>query len=61
MAQSVARSKYYAQLVNKFPTFYGTRRFITVFTNFGHIPLLSQMNLVQTSNSCFCNRKFDEN
>jgi hypothetical protein len=27
------------QLVNKFPTFYGTRRFITTFTSAHHMPL----------------------
>jgi hypothetical protein len=29
----------YAQLVGKFPAFYGTRRFITVFTRDSHISL----------------------
>ena len=28
-----------SQLVNKFPTFYGTRRFITAFTSARHLPL----------------------
>jgi len=27
------------QLVKKFPAFYGTRRFITEFTNARHLPL----------------------
>jgi hypothetical protein len=29
----------YAQLVKKFPSFYGTRRFITVFTRARHLSL----------------------
>jgi hypothetical protein len=36
----------YAQLVKKFPVFYGTRRFITVFTRARHWPL-SSARLIQ--------------
>jgi hypothetical protein len=38
-----------AQLLKNFPAFYGTRRFITVFTL---VPILSQNNTVHTTPSC---------
>jgi hypothetical protein len=38
-AESLSRSQEYAQLVQKFPAFYGTRRFITVFTTARHMSL----------------------
>jgi hypothetical protein len=37
-----------AQLLKNFPTFYGTRRLITVFTRARHWSILSQMNPVHT-------------
>jgi hypothetical protein len=42
------------QLVKKFPAFYGTRRFITVFQKFPPpVPILSQLNPVHTLTSHF--------
>jgi len=41
------------QLVKKFPTFYGTRKFITAFTTARHLPILSQSDPVHTSTSHF--------
>jgi hypothetical protein len=37
------------QLVKKFPTFYGTRRFITAFTTAHHMSLPARMRLVTFS------------
>jgi hypothetical protein len=42
------------QLVKKFPTFYGTRRFITAFTSARHLSILSQPNSVHNPHpSCW--------
>jgi hypothetical protein len=38
-ADYLLRNQEYAQLVKKFPTFYGTRRFIIVFTRARHLSL----------------------
>jgi hypothetical protein len=40
-------------LVKKFSAFYGTRRFITVFTSARHLSILSELNLVHTPTSHF--------
>ena len=42
-----------SQLVKKFPTFYGTRMFITAFTRARHLPILSQINPVHAPTSQF--------
>jgi hypothetical protein len=41
------------QLVKKFPAFYGTRRFITVFTSACHLSILRQLSPVHTTTSYF--------
>ena len=38
-AESFLRSQLVLQLVKKFPTFYGTRKFITVLTSARHLSL----------------------
>jgi hypothetical protein len=44
MEQSPSWEAKVAQLVKKFPAFYGTRMFITVFTIPPVVPILTQMN-----------------
>jgi hypothetical protein len=41
------------ELVQKFPAFYGTRRFITAFTSVHHKSILSQLNPVHAPTSHF--------
>ena len=41
------------QIVTKFPTFYGTQRFITTYTSAHHLSILSQLNPVNTPTSHF--------
>jgi len=38
-AQSFLRSQLVLQLVKNFPAFYGTRKFVTVFTSARHLSL----------------------
>ena len=47
-AEFFFRSYPVLQLVKKFPTFYGTRRFITAFTSVGH-PSLSWASSIQST------------
>jgi len=42
-----------SQLVNKFPTFYGTRRLITKFTSARHLPILREINPIHALASHF--------
>jgi hypothetical protein len=41
------------QLVKQFPSFYGTRRFITAFTSSRHLSILSQLSPVHTPTTYF--------
>jgi hypothetical protein len=41
------------QLVNKFPAFYETRKFITAFTSALHLSILSQLDQTHTPTSFF--------